>query len=95
MTRRETVRTIEGSIGQRRGGRCATPASLFIMIVLTFSLVSFVLIGIPLWRICSRAGFHPALSLLTLIPYLGPLIIAGILGLSDWPKFKHLQKPGA
>jgi hypothetical protein len=69
-------------------------AGVGLIVLLVFCLVSFILIGIPLWRICSRAGFHPALSLLTLIPYLGPLILAAILGFSDWPKFKQLRNPG-
>jgi hypothetical protein len=66
-----------------------------VVVLLAIGFFSFILIGIPLWRICSRAGFSPAWSLLAFIPYLGPLIVAGRLGLSDWPKFKHLRNPGA
>ena len=39
----------------------------------------------PLWRICARAGFHPALSLVALVPVLGFLILASILALIEWP----------
>ena len=69
-------------------------AIIIMTMLLGFGLLSFILIGIPLWRICSRAGLHPAWSLFTLIPYFGPLILAGILGFSDWPKFRHLRNPG-
>ena len=40
---------------------------------------------IPLWRVFSRAGLVPALSLLVLIPVLGWVIVGLILALSDWP----------
>jgi hypothetical protein len=69
-------------------------AMVFVTVLLTIGLVSFILIGIPLWRICSRAGFNPAWSLLAVIPYLGPTIVAARLGLSKWPKFTHLRTPG-
>ena len=48
-------------------------------------LLTLVLIVIPLWRICRRAGFHGALSLLALVPLVGPLIVGAILSFADWP----------
>jgi hypothetical protein len=60
-----------------------------------YGIVLFVLIGIPAWRICSRAGFNPAWSLFVLIPYFGALVVVARLALSDWPKFKRDQKSGA
>lgn len=50
-----------------------------------FSLIYLVLVIIPLWRICTRAGFHGALSLLTLIPLVGPFIVGAILSFANWP----------
>ncbi|WP_417317091.1 hypothetical protein [Emcibacter sp.] len=44
-----------------------------------------VLLLIPAWKICGKAGFSPALSLLILIPGLGYLILLIILAHSDWP----------
>jgi hypothetical protein len=44
---------------------------------------------VPLWRICGRAGFSPALSLLAIIPWLGFLIVAAILGFAEWPSPKN------
>lgn len=40
---------------------------------------------VPLWRICARAGFNGALSLLALIPWLGILIVGAILAFATWP----------
>jgi hypothetical protein len=51
-----------------------------------------VLVVVPLWRICGRAGFSPALSLLAIIPWLGFLIIAAVLGFAEWPNLKNRQK---
>jgi hypothetical protein len=47
-------------------------------------LISIILVIIPLWRICSRAGFHGALSLLVIIPLLGPFIVGAILSFGTW-----------
>lgn len=48
-------------------------------------LVVLILVVVPLWRICGRAGFNPALSLLAIIPVLGFLIVAAILAFAEWP----------
>jgi len=47
-------------------------------------LVALVLI-IPTWRICTRAGFSGALSLLHLVPVIGSFIVMAVLAFSDWP----------
>lgn len=49
------------------------------------ALIGVLLLVFPLWKICGRAGFHPALSLVAIIPLLGFLIVAGILAFSEWP----------
>lgn len=54
-------------------------------------LVFLVLVIVPLWRICGRAGFSPALSLLAAIPLLGFLIVAAVLGFAEWPSTKNRQ----
>jgi uncharacterized membrane protein YhaH (DUF805 family) len=40
---------------------------------------------IPTWRICVRAGFSGAWSLLHLIPVIGSFIVMAILAFGDWP----------
>ena len=47
-------------------------------------LVALVLI-IPTWRICTRAGFSGALSLFHLVPLIGSFIVMAILAFSTWP----------
>lgn len=49
------------------------------------ALIGLSLLIIPLWRICARAGFHPALSLLAAIPFIGLVVVSAILAFGDWP----------
>ena len=56
-----------------------------------WGLILLVLVIVPLWRICRRAGFSPALSLLAIIPVLGFVIVAAILGFAEWPSIKNRQ----
>lgn len=56
---------------------------LFAVVVAHF-VVALVLI-IPTWRICTRAGFSGALSLLHLVPLVGSFVVMAILAFSDWP----------
>ncbi|MDP3191044.1 hypothetical protein [Rhodoferax sp.] len=44
---------------------------------------------VPLWKICTRAGLNGALSLLALIPWLGLLIVGGVLSFSTWQQKKQ------
>ena len=53
-------------------------------IVAVHLLVALVLI-IPTWRICTRAGFSGALSLFHLVPLIGSFIVMAVLAFSDWP----------
>jgi hypothetical protein len=59
-----------------------TLALLFLAIA--HLLVALVLI-IPTWRICTRAGFSGALSLFHLVPLIGSFIVMAVLAFSDWP----------
>ena len=54
----------------------------FLLVVHLF--LSLVLI-IPTWRICTRAGFSGALSLFHLVPVIGSFIVMGMLAFSTWP----------
>jgi hypothetical protein len=55
-----------------------------LVLAITHLLVALVLI-IPTWRICTRAGFSGALSLFHLVPVIGPFIVMAVLAFSDWP----------
>jgi uncharacterized membrane protein YhaH (DUF805 family) len=54
------------------------------LMLVSYVLVSLVLI-IPTWRICTRAGFSGALSLFHLVPFIGSFIVMGMLAFSTWP----------
>jgi hypothetical protein len=58
-------------------------------VVLFLFLIGHVLVAlllvIPTWRICARAGFSGALSLLHFVPVVGSLVVMAILAFSDWP----------
>lgn len=49
------------------------------------AIIALALVVVPLWRICTRAGFNGALSLLALIPWLGVSIVGAILSFANWP----------
>ncbi len=43
------------------------------------------LLILPAWKICGKAGFNPLLSLLVFVPYLGYLALSLILAFAAWP----------
>ena len=57
--------------------------ALFVLAI-AHLLVALILI-IPTWRICTRAGFSGALSLFHLVPLIGSFIVMAVLAFSDWP----------
>lgn len=59
---------------------------------LLLAIIASVLVIVPLWRICARAGFNGALSLLALIPWLGVLIVGAVLSFVKWPMPTNLTK---
>jgi uncharacterized membrane protein YhaH (DUF805 family) len=66
---------------------------VLLMLVVSHVLVALVLI-IPTWRICERAGFSGAWSLLHLIPMIGSFIVMAILAFGDWPNGEATSEPG-
>jgi hypothetical protein len=59
--------------------------TLAIIGLLVFHLLLALLLIIPTWRICTRAGFSGAVSLFHLVPVIGPLIVMAILAFNTWP----------
>ncbi len=47
----------------------------------------------PLWKIYSKAGKSPVLSLFIFLPYLGLLIVSLILAFSHWPATESATNP--
>jgi hypothetical protein len=48
------------------------------------TIVMMAIVIIPLWQICKKAGFGGVLSLLSLIPVIGTLIVLYVVAFSDW-----------
>ena len=47
-------------------------------------IIGTALVIYPLWRICTRAGFNGALSLVAIIPWFGILIVGAVLSFANW-----------
>lgn len=52
---------------------------------LSSNLLAALLLIVPLWRVFSRAGLNPALSLLVFIPVAGLMAVLLVLALARWP----------
>ena len=57
---------------------------LIVVVIAVFGVVFKIL---PYWFIFRKAGFHPALSLLMIVP-IASVIMLYILAFSDWPSLK-------
>ena len=61
----------------------AIMAFAFVYVIVISALIAFTLW--VYWRIFTKAGFNGALSLLNLVPGVGPLICMIILAFGRWP----------
>ncbi len=52
-------------------------------VYLVVFIIAVVLVIIPFWFICKKAGFTPWLALLNLIPF-GSLILLYVLAFAEW-----------
>jgi hypothetical protein len=59
-----------------------------------FHLLLSLLLIIPTWRICRRAGFSGALSLFHLLPVIGMFIVMAVLAFATWPAGEARRDPG-
>ena len=55
--------------------------SLLVFGIVVVHLLTALVLIIPTWRICTRAGFSGALSLFHLVPLIGPFIVMARAGL--------------
>ncbi len=58
---------------------------LVILAIAAFHFVLALVLIIPTWRICTRAGFSGGWALLHLLPVIGSFIVMAILAFGDWP----------
>jgi uncharacterized membrane protein YhaH (DUF805 family) len=66
-------------------GWLMTIGSVVLFFFVIVHLLLALLLVIPTWRVCARAGFSGALSLLHFVPVVGSLVVMAILAFSDWP----------
>lgn len=67
--------------------------SLLLFGLAVFHLLLALVLIIPTWRICTRAGFSGAWSLLHFLPVIGSFIVMAILAFGDWPN-GEARSPG-
>jgi hypothetical protein len=60
--------------------------SIVSFLPLLFSIAFLMLIILPYWIICKKAGFKPALSLLILVPFVGILLLSYYLAFTEWKR---------
>ncbi len=66
----------------------AATAGFFATFILAYGIVLLAIMAFTIWvywRIFAKAGYNGALSLLNLIPGVGPLICVIILAFGRWP----------
>ncbi|HZY97859.1 MAG TPA: hypothetical protein VFE35_12260 [Candidatus Cybelea sp.] len=66
----------------------AAAAGLVATLIMVYGIVLLAVVAFSLWvywRIFAKAGYNGALSLLNLIPGVGPLICVLILAFGRWP----------
>ena len=61
---------------------------LLVFFILTASLLGVILTIVPFWKICSKAGFPGALSLLMMIP-VANIILPFYIAFAKWPALEE------
>ena len=61
---------------------------LIILMICGFAIISAALTVIALWKICSKAGFNGALSLLMLLP-IANIVLLLYIAFAEWPALKN------
>ena len=68
--------------------RLGFPEITIVVFIICFALVMVVINVIPFWFISKKAGYHPALGLLTIVP-LANLVYLYFLAFSEWPALRQ------
>lgn len=65
---------------------------LIVALMVAFVAGPFIVavVVVPFWRIFAKAGFHGALSLLMLVPFVNVIMIF-VLAFSEWPALKSRE----
>jgi len=73
-------------------------AALILTMIPIIILFTIIILVIPFWFICKKAGFSSWLSLLCIIPSLGTLVLLYILAFAQWkvvpaPQLGYMPPP--
>jgi hypothetical protein len=64
------------------------------LIVIPLAILGVLMTVIPFWKICAKAGFPGALSLLMLVP-VANIILPFYIAFADWPALRQTaREPG-
>ena len=69
-----------------------TEILVIFLIVIPMAILVGLITVIPFWKICSKAGFPGALSLLMLVPFAN-LILPFYIAFADWPALRQARSP--
>jgi hypothetical protein len=62
-----------------------------IVFILFGAAIGALLTVIPFWKICQKAGFPPALSLLMLVP-IANVVLPFYIAFAEWPALSNRQQ---
>jgi len=72
----------------------AVPSVLSVLVVfliaIPFAVLMALLTVLPFWKICAKAGFPGALSLLMLVP-IANIILPFYIAFADWPALRQTR----
>ena len=63
---------------------------LVFLMIIPMMIVGVLITVIPFWKICTKAGFPGALSLLMMVP-IANLILPFYIAFADWPVLRQPQ----
>lgn len=67
------------------------PGLLEILLIFIVVTITWILPVLAFWKICSKAGFPSALSLLMIVP-VANIILPLFVAFADWPVLKKLEQ---
>jgi hypothetical protein len=62
-----------------------------LLIIAVIAVFGSIFTVVPYWFIFRKAGYHPALSLLMIVPFVG-LIMKFFLAFAEWPSLKKVDR---
>ena len=66
----------------------------YFLVIAVITIAAIVFNVLVYWRICSKAGFNGAMSLLIFIPFgIGAIIMMCILAFGEWPALRDRGAP--